>query len=93
MIVLWQALYGSYRLLARRIGRFAASAAIITVLVLFSLWLIVSPRAIFPVIALLLLGYMWLWAPAYRLGAWSRWITLITACLAAFALGLYVLGR
>ena len=93
VIVLWQAFYGSYRLLARRVGRPAASAAIIATTALLGLWLLVSPRSILAVIALILLGFVWLWAPAYRLGSWSRWVTLTVACLAALAVGSYVLGR
>lgn len=93
VVVLWQALYGSYLLLARRVGRPAASAAITLTLVMLGLWLVVSPRAILAVIALIVLGFVWLRAPAYGLGSWSRWVTLACALFAAAAVGSYVLGR
>lgn len=93
MVVLWQAFYGSYRLLARRVGRSAAIAAIAATIALLSLWLVVSPRAILAVLSLLLLGFVWLRAPAYQLGSWSRWVTLAVACLAVLAVGSWFLGH
>ncbi|MGO9179901.1 MAG: G1 family glutamic endopeptidase [Candidatus Limnocylindrales bacterium] len=90
MGVLWQALYGSYQLLVHRVGRVGAVAGIAGAGALAAIWLLLSPRALLPIVALLLLGLVWLWRPALHFGRWSRPVTAVFACLAILTLGLYV---
>ncbi len=93
MTVIWQAIYGSYRLLARRVGRGAAFVGIFVPVTLAIAWFMVSRRAIVPIIALALLGFSWLWAPAFGPGSFARWLTVACAVVAALALVQYAAGR
>jgi hypothetical protein len=93
MIVIWQAIYGSYRLLARRVGRPGAFVGILVPILLAIAWFLVSHRAIVPIIALILLGFSWLWAPAFGPGSFSRWLTLACAVVAVLALVQYAAGH
>jgi hypothetical protein len=93
MIVIWQAIYRSYRLLARRVGRGGAFVGILVPITLAIAWFMVSRPAIVPIIALILLGFSWLWGPAFSPGSFTRWLTMICAVVAVLALVQYAAGH
>lgn len=88
------ALIQTYRLLVRRIGYIKAAAVALFVAVVGTFgWLLVSPRAILPVVALVFSAVVWIWAPFMRLGAWAPRVTVACAGVAALAIGVYALGH
>lgn len=87
------ALIQTYRLLARRLGHIKAAVAYFVAVVGAIGWLLVSPRAILPVVALVFFAVVWIWAPYMRLGAWATRVPVACAGVAALAIGVYVLGH
>lgn len=93
MSMLWYVLYGSYRLLARRIGRPGASLAIAGASIVAIACVLATRRAILPVTAFAALGVVWLWGPALRSGPLSRRWSVVALAIVALSLVWFVIGR
>ncbi len=93
MSMLLYVLFGSYRLLGRRLGRPGAILCLAGTLIVAVTCIIATRRAILPVSAFAALGLVTLWGPALRSGPLSdRW-RVVFAVVVVLSLLWFALGR